>query len=70
MKKEPVFVNKLGHHHVPLIDDPHKADEAGSEVVRAGVIDWFRNTIESRCNSPHTPIIVIMQRLHEEYLRR
>jgi len=51
-----------------IIDDPHKADEAGSEVVRAGVIDWFRNTIESRCNSPHTPIIVIMQRLHEEDL--
>lgn len=51
-----------------IIDDPHKADEAGSEVVRAGVIDWFRNTIESRCNAPHTPIIVIMQRLHEEDL--
>lgn len=51
-----------------IIDDPHKADEARSDVVRNGVIDWFQNTLESRCNSPHTPIIVIMQRLHERDL--
>ena len=48
-----------------IIDDPHKADEARSEVMRENVIEWFRNTIESRKNSPHTPIILIMQRLHE-----
>lgn len=51
-----------------IIDDPHKADEARSDVVRKGVIEWFQNTLESRKNSPHTPIIVIMQRLHEEDL--
>lgn len=51
-----------------VIDDPHKADEARSDVVRQGVIDWFQNTLESRKNSPHTPIIVIMQRLHERDL--
>jgi len=51
-----------------VIDDPHKADEARSDVVRNGVIEWFQNTLESRCNSPHTPIIVIMQRLHERDL--
>ncbi len=51
-----------------IIDDPHKADEARSDVVRNGVIEWFQNTLESRCNSPHTPIIVIMQRLHERDL--
>lgn len=51
-----------------LIDDPHKADEAKSEVMRKNVIDWFQNTLESRKNSPHTPIIVIMQRLHEDDL--
>lgn len=51
-----------------IIDDPHKADEASSKTIREGVIDWFQNTLESRTNSPETPIIVIMQRLHEEDL--
>lgn len=51
-----------------VIDDPHKAGEALSKVRRENVIDWFQNTIESRLNSPETPIIVIMQRLHEEDL--
>lgn len=51
-----------------IIDDPHKADEARSDRVRQGVIEWFQNTLESRKNSPETPIIVIMQRLHEEDL--
>lgn len=48
-----------------IVDDPHKADEARSDVVRKGVIDWFQNTLESRKNARNTPIIVIMQRLHE-----
>ena len=48
-----------------IIDDPHKADEARSDVIRGGVIDWFQNTLESRKNSPHTPVVLIMQRLHE-----
>lgn len=51
-----------------IIDDPHKPDEAKSDVVRQGVIDWFQNTLESRKNSKNTPIIVIMQRLHEKDL--
>lgn len=51
-----------------IIDDPHKADEARSDVIRKGVIDWFQNTLESRKNSPDTPIILIMQRLHEKDL--
>lgn len=51
-----------------IIDDPHKADEARSEVIRKSVIEWFQNTLESRKNSPDTPIILIMQRLHEEDL--
>lgn len=51
-----------------ILDDPHKADEARSEVMRKNVIDWFQNTLESRKNSPNTPIILIMQRLHEEDL--
>lgn len=52
-----------------IIDDPHKADEARSDVMRRNVIDWFQNTLESRKNSPsRTPIVLIMQRLHEEDL--
>lgn len=52
-----------------IIDDPHKADEARSEVVRQGVIDWFQNTLESRVNNPErTPIVLVMQRLHESDL--
>lgn len=48
-----------------VIDDAHKAGEAESDVQRQNVIDWFQTTMESRKNSPHTPIIVIGQRLHE-----
>lgn len=51
-----------------IIDDPHKPDEALSKPMREGVFDWYQNTLESRRNSPHTPIIVIMQRLHVEDL--
>ena len=51
-----------------IIDDPMKADEARSEVQRENVIDWFQNTLESRTNNRDTPIIVIMQRLHEDDL--
>lgn len=51
-----------------IIDDPIKPDEASSEIIREGVIEWFQNTIESRKNSPHTPIIIIGQRVHERDL--
>jgi predicted phage terminase large subunit-like protein len=51
-----------------IIDDPHKASEATSSVMRQNVIDWYQSTIQSRLNKPATPIIVIMQRLHEEDL--
>jgi len=51
-----------------LIDDPHKANEAHSQVKREGVIENYENTIESRRNSRKTPIIIIMQRLHQSDL--
>lgn len=52
-----------------VIDDPHKADEATSDTMRKNVITWFGNTLESRKNDPkNTPIILIMQRLHEDDL--
>lgn len=51
-----------------IIDDPHKPGEAASDTMRENVVDWFSTTMESRKNSPDTPIIVIMQRLHERDL--
>src|SRR5690606_41841389 len=51
------------HDALPIY--PHKAGEANSAIMRQNVIDWFSTTMESRKNSPDTPIIVIMQRLHE-----
>ncbi len=51
-----------------VIDDPHKAGEANSATMRQNVLDWFSTTMESRKNSPDTPIIIIMQRLHENDL--
>lgn len=51
-----------------IFDDPHKAGEAESTIQRENVIEFYQSTVESRCNSPHTPIIVIMQRLHHQDL--
>lgn len=59
-KKRPGFGGAL------IIDDPHKADEALSDVTRPKVIEWIKNTVQSRRNSPWTPIILTMQRLHQE----
>lgn len=49
-----------------IIDDPLKPDDANSEVKRKAVNERYNNTIRSRVNDRDTPIIVIMQRLHEE----
>lgn len=49
-----------------IIDDPLKPDDALSESRRSHINDRYNNTIASRVNSRETPIIVIMQRLHEE----
>lgn len=49
-----------------LIDDPHKPEDATSDVKRDAVIDWFRSTLLSRQNDPGTSaIILIQQRVHE-----
>ena len=51
-----------------LIDDAVKPDDAFSDTMRDRVNRRFNNTIASRTNSPDTPIIVIMQRLHENHM--
>jgi predicted phage terminase large subunit-like protein len=51
-----------------IIDDIHKPNEVVSDVMRQNVKDWYLNTLQSRVNSPYTPIIFIGQRLHEDDL--
>lgn len=51
-----------------VIDDPIKPEDALSDVKRNRVNARFENTIRNRVNSRNTPIIIIMQRLHEDDL--
>lgn len=51
-----------------IIDDPIKPDDALSETQREKVNTKFDTTIRNRVNSRKTPIIVIMQRLHNNDL--
>lgn len=51
-----------------VIDDPIKPEDALSDVVRERVNRRFETTIRNRVNSRNTPIIIIMQRLHENDL--
>jgi len=47
-----------------IIDDPLKADDAFSRVMRQHCINFYLHTLTSRRNSIETPFILIMQRLH------
>lgn len=49
-----------------IIDDPLKVDDARSEIERNKINNRLNETIKSRRNSRKTPIIIIMQRLHDE----
>lgn len=51
-----------------IIDDPIKPEDALSDLVRENVNRRFETTIRNRVNSRHTPIVIIMQRLHEHDL--
>lgn len=51
-----------------VIDDPIKPQDALSDKAREQVNLRFETTIRSRVNSRKTPIIIIMQRLHENDL--
>jgi predicted phage terminase large subunit-like protein len=51
---------------IVILDDPHKPDEAASDLKRQQVIEWYRSTLLSRLNDPvNDPIILIQQRVHE-----
>jgi predicted phage terminase large subunit-like protein len=52
---------------VILIDDPHNTEEAESEAERKTALNWWKEISTTRLNDPkRTPLIVVMQRLHEE----
>lgn len=51
-----------------VIDDPIKPSDALSDNNREAVNLHFETTIRNRVNSRNTPIIIIMQRLHEHDL--
>lgn len=51
-----------------MIDDPIKPEDAESDIVRERINQRFESTIRNRTNSRNTPIIIIMQRLHEHDL--
>jgi predicted phage terminase large subunit-like protein len=51
-----------------IIDDPIKPEDADSETKRERINNRYDSTIKNRVNSRNTPIIIIMQRLHENDL--
>lgn len=51
-----------------VIDDPIKPEDALSDNARETVNRRFETTIRNRVNSRRTPIVIIMQRLHEHDL--
>jgi len=48
-----------------IIDDPIKPEDAYSETIRGRINRRHNSTFRSRVNSKDTPIIVVMQRIHE-----
>lgn len=58
----PTFAGAL------IIDDFIKPDDALSDNIRTSANARFENTIRSRLNSRETPIVVVMQRVHEDDL--
>lgn len=56
----PTFAGAL------IVDDPLKPEDSNSDVERNKINNRFPQTIKSRLNDRRTPLIVIMQRLHED----
>src|SRR5258708_4194369 len=52
-----------------VCDDPHNVQEAESDSVRKGTIDWFDVVMSTRVNDPKTAAkVVVMQRCHQQDL--
>lgn len=55
------------HAHVLIIDDPINPSQAYSEAQRATALDWMRRVLPSRkVDEAVTPLILVMQRVHDE----
>ena len=49
-----------------ILDDPHSAQDAQSDVMRESTIEWFDTVWSTRLNDPkRDAMVTIMQRLHE-----
>lgn len=62
----PESINKFGG--ALIIDDPIKPEDGDSETKRERINERYDSTIKNRVNSRNTPIIIIMQRVHENDL--
>ena len=50
-----------------ILDDPHGAQDAQSDVMRNSSLEWFDQVWSTRLNNPKTDaMVVVMQRLHEK----
>lgn len=50
-----------------IIDDPHNTESVESEAEREAALKWWKEISTTRLNDPkQSPLVVIMQRLHEE----
>jgi predicted phage terminase large subunit-like protein len=57
---------ETGFNGAYIIDDPLKPMDAYSDVIRKQTNEHINRTIKSRLASRETPIILVMQRLHED----
>ena len=49
-----------------VVDDPHNVNEAESELVRRGVLEWWDQVMSTRLNDPKRGTkVIVMQRVHE-----
>src|SRR3984893_287308 len=52
-----------------VCDDPHNVQEAESDAVRQGTLDWWDVVMSTRLNDPRTAVkVIVMQRCHERDL--
>lgn len=50
-----------------ILDDPHSAQEAQSDVIRESALEWFDMVWSTRLNDPkRDAMVTIMQRLHQK----
>ena len=50
-----------------VLDDPHSAQEAQSDVIRESALEWFDVVWSTRLNDPkRDAMVTVMQRLHEK----